>query len=81
MKLEDFIIYISGDIIKELLIRGIRYFQIESMPVKQLLPRILKGLFWNKLRENKEGEVIYAADKTQKRSSGIALHPWLKMEV
>ena len=35
----------------------------------------------NQLTGNKEGEVIYAGETTQKRSSGITVTPWFKMNI
>ena len=71
----------KGNEVDVIIDKGNELYPIEIKAGQTITSAYFKGInFWNELTGNKEGEVIYAGDKTQKRSSGITVIPWLEME-
>ena len=72
----------KGNEVDVIIDKGNRLFPIEIKAGQTITSAYFKGIhFWNELTGNKEGEVIYAGDKKQRRSSGISVVPWFKIEL
>ena len=72
----------KGNEVDIIIDKGDTLFPIEIKAGRTITSAYFKGInFWNELTGNKEGEVIYAGDEMQKRSSGITVIPWFEMEL
>ena len=71
----------KGNEVDVIIDKGNTLFPIEIKAGQTITSAYFKGInFWNDLTGNKEGEVIYAGNISQKRSSGITVNPWFNME-
>jgi len=71
----------KGNEVDVIIDNGGRLFPVEIKAGQTITSAYFKGInFWNQMTGNKEGAVIYAGEKTQKRSSGITISPWFKMD-
>jgi predicted AAA+ superfamily ATPase len=72
----------KGNEVDIIIDEGNSLFPVEIKAGQTITPAYFKGInFWNQLTGNKEGAVIYAGEKMQKRSSGITIIPWNKMNI
>ncbi|MCF6358155.1 MAG: ATP-binding protein [Draconibacterium sp.] len=56
-------------------------FPIEIKSGKTITSDYFKGLnFWKKLTGKSKGAIVYTGNMLQKRSSGVTVYPWNKME-
>jgi len=72
----------KGNEVDVIIDRDNKLFPIEIKAGQTITSAYFKSInFWNQLTGNIEGTVIYAGEKTQKRSSGITVIPWYKMNL
>ncbi len=72
----------KGNEVDVIIDNGERLFPVEIKAGQTITSAYFKGInFWNQMTGNKEGAVIYAGEKIQKRSSGITIIPWFKMDI
>jgi len=56
-------------------------FPIEIKSGKTITPDYFKGLnFWEKVSGKSEGAIVYTGKLFQKRSNGVTIYPWNKIE-
>lgn len=72
----------KGNEVDVIIDRDNKLFPIEIKAGQTITAAYFKSInYWNQLTANIEGTVIYAGEKTQKRSSGITVIPWYKMNL
>jgi predicted AAA+ superfamily ATPase len=72
----------KGNEVDVIIDRDNKLFPIEIKAGQTITSAYFKSInYWNQLTGNIEGSVIYAGEKTQKRSSGITVIPWYKMNL
>jgi predicted AAA+ superfamily ATPase len=72
----------KGNEVDVIVDNGNTLFPIEIKAGQTITSEYFKGInFWNELTGNKEGAVIYAGKNIQKRSSGVNVIPWTKMNL
>lgn len=71
----------KGNEIDLIIDKGDALYPIEIKSGQTITQAYFKGIdFWNKLTGTSGGAVIYAGDQGQKRSNGIEVHSWLKID-
>jgi predicted AAA+ superfamily ATPase len=72
----------KGNEVDIIIDEGNSLFPIEIKAGQTITPAYFKGInFWNQLTGNKDGAIIYTGEKMQKRSSGITIIPWNKINL
>lgn len=72
----------KGNEVDVIIDNGQKLFPVEIKSGQTITSAYFRGInFWNQMTGNKEGVVIYAGEKTQKRSSGITVSPWFKTDI
>ncbi|MFN2429913.1 MAG: ATP-binding protein [Cryomorphaceae bacterium] len=72
----------KGNEIDLIIDKGNALYPVEIKAGQTVTPAYFKGInFWNKLTGFNGGTVIYAGDTTQKRSNGIDVKAWYKVDM